>query len=98
MNSNIVLKTQQRFRSEGHNVFTEKDYDKVVCHDKYLYGTGPRGLRKSELIECTKINNVMINFGDVVGENKQEHNPDWPQIPDHPYRILIVGRSGSKKQ
>ena len=24
-----------------------------------------------------------------------EHNPNWPQIPDHPYRILIIGGSGS---
>ena len=25
----------------------------------------------------------MINFDDVVKENIKEHNPDWPQIPDH---------------
>ena len=25
----------------------------------------------------------------------KEHNPNWPQILDHPYRILIVGGSGS---
>ena len=25
------------------------------------------------------------------------HNPDWPYIPDHPYRILIIGGSGSGK-
>ena len=36
----------------------------------------------------------MINFYDVVKENKR-NNPDWPQIPDHPYRILIIGGSGS---
>ena len=39
----------------------------------------------------------MINFDDVVKENIKEHNPNWPQIPDHPYRILIVGDSGSGK-
>ena len=22
-------------------------------------------------------------------------NPNWPYMPDHPYRILIIGRSGS---
>ena len=26
----------------------------------------------------------MINFDDVTKENIKEHNPDWPQIPDHP--------------
>ena len=30
----------------------------------------------------------MINF-DVTKENKKEHNPNWLQIPDHPYRILM---------
>ena len=39
----------------------------------------------------------MINFDDVTKENIQEHNPNWPQIPDHPYRILIIGGSGSGK-
>ena len=34
---------------------------------------------------------------DVVKENTKEHNPNWPQIPDHPYRILIIGGSGSGK-
>ena len=39
----------------------------------------------------------MINFDDVVKEKIKEHNPNWPQIPDHPYRILITGGSGSGK-
>ena len=25
------------------------------------------------------------------------HNPNWTYIPDHPYRILIIGGSGSSK-
>ena len=25
------------------------------------------------------------------------HNPNWPYIPDNPYRIWIVGGSGSGK-
>ena len=40
----------------------------------------------------------MINFDNVTKENRKEHNPNWPQIPDHPYRILIIGGSGSRKQ
>ena len=39
----------------------------------------------------------MINFDDYTRENKIEHNLNWPYIPDHPYRILIVGGSGSGK-
>ena len=39
----------------------------------------------------------MINFDDVLKENIQEHNRNWPQIPDYPYRILITGGSGSGK-
>ena len=27
----------------------------------------------------------------------EKHNPNWPHIPDHPYRILIVGGSRSGK-
>ena len=39
----------------------------------------------------------MINFNDVSKENIKEHIPNWLQIPDHPYKILIVGGSGSGK-
>ena len=39
----------------------------------------------------------MINFDDVIKEETKEHNPNWPQISDHPYRILIIGGSGSGK-
>ena len=37
----------------------------------------------------------MINFDDYTNENIIEHNSKWPYILDHPYRILIVGGSGS---
>ena len=44
----------------------------------------------------------MINFDDYANGNngvslKTEHNLKWPYIPDHPYRILIIGGSGSGK-
>ena len=39
----------------------------------------------------------MITFDDVTKENVKKHNPNWPQIPDNPYRILIIGGSGSVK-
>ena len=39
----------------------------------------------------------MINFDEYTNENKVHHNPNWPYIPDHPYRILIIEGSGSGK-
>ena len=39
----------------------------------------------------------MINFDDIVNDNKIKQNENWPYIPDHPYRILIIGGSGSGK-
>ena len=39
----------------------------------------------------------MINFDNYTNENKSKHNPDWPYILDHLYRILIIEGSGSGK-
>ena len=39
----------------------------------------------------------MINFDDYTNENETEHNLKWSYIPDHPYRILIIGGYGSVK-
>ena len=40
----------------------------------------------------------MINFDDHLNENKTGHNKNWSYIPDHPYRILIIGGSASGKK
>ena len=39
----------------------------------------------------------MIKFDDYANENKIEHNENWPYTSDHPYRMLIIGVSGSEK-
>ena len=39
----------------------------------------------------------MINLDSITNENNKEHNEKWPYIPDHLYRILIIGGSGSWK-
>ena len=39
----------------------------------------------------------MFNLDDISNENSKEHNKKWPYISDHPYRTLIIGRSGSGK-
>ena len=39
----------------------------------------------------------MINLDNIVNNNNNNHNEKWPYVPDHPYRILIIGGSGSGK-
>ena len=39
----------------------------------------------------------MFNVDDSTNENNEKDNLKWPYIPDHPYRILIIGGSGSGK-
>ena len=97
---------QQRFKSERHDVYTEKvnkitlsnnDDKRLQTFDRitsYPYGTGAGKVYKTA-VKQSKCK--MINFDDYTNENKIEHNSKWPYIPDHPYRILIVDGSGSGK-
>ena len=39
----------------------------------------------------------MINLDTIITENIKKYNEKWPYIPDHPYRILVIGGSGSGK-
>ena len=39
----------------------------------------------------------MINFDNVVKETMKTNHRNWPQIPDHPFKLLIIGGSGSWK-
>ena len=39
----------------------------------------------------------MINLDDITNENNKERNGKWPSIPDHAYRFLMIGSSGSGK-
>ena len=39
----------------------------------------------------------MINLDKIINNNNEGYNEKWPYIPDHPYRILIIGGSGSRK-
>ena len=39
----------------------------------------------------------MINLESITNENDKKHNEKWPYIPDHPYRFIIIGDSGSRK-
>ena len=39
----------------------------------------------------------MFNLDSITNENNKKDNEKWAYIPNHPYRILIIGGSGSGK-
>ena len=39
----------------------------------------------------------MFNVDNITNKNNKDYNSKWPYIPDHPYRMLIIGGSGSGK-
>ena len=39
----------------------------------------------------------MLNFDLNTKEGIKVHNSNWPEFPNHLYRILIIGGSGSAK-
>ena len=45
------------------------------------------------MLSKIRFNVQIINFDEYV----TKHNNNWPYIPDHPYRILIIEGSGSGK-
>ena len=68
--------------------------------ETYAYGMSKDLLREKEEIKCNNIKKTIqkiIYFDDITQENIKEHNQNWLQIPDYPYRILIIGSSGSGK-
>ena len=66
--------------------------------ETYAYGTSKNLEGEKEEIKCNQTIEKMIKFDDVTRENIKEDNPNWPQSPDYPYRILIIGGSGSGKK
>ena len=48
-------------------------------------------MKNKRLNVTIQLNDIkIINCDDVIKENIKEHNPNWPQIPDNSYRILII--------
>ena len=106
LNNEIILKSQQRFKGEKHDVCTEEvnkialssnDDKRLLTFDKitsYPHGTIAGKVCKTAIKQSKY---KMINFEDYTNENKIGHNSKWPYIPDHPYRRVIVGCSGSGK-
>ena len=60
--------------------------------ERLAHGTSTDLVCKKKEIKCNNIikHTIISNFDYIT----KEHNPDWSEIPDHPYRMLIVGSSG----
>ena len=68
--------------------------------ETYAYGTSKGLICRKEKNKCNNIikNTKMFNSDYITKEDRKEHKPNWSKIPDHPYRILITGGSGSGKR
>ena len=50
------------------------------------------------MLEYNKMVQTWLTLMMLKKKNIKEHNPNWPQILDHSYKILIIGSSGSEKK
>ena len=102
-NNKIILKTQQRLKIERHEIALSSDDDKrmesIDSMETYTYGISKDLVSEKEGIKCSNIikRYQKINFDDITKGNIEKCNRNWQQIPDHTYRILIIGDSGSGK-
>ena len=65
--------------------------------ETYAFGTSKDLVSEKEEIKYNTTIQKMINFDDVTEENIKEHNSNRPEFLDHPFKILIVGGSGTGK-
>ena len=103
-NDKIILQSQEILKSGCHNVYNEEinkiaqinnDDKRLQTFDKittYPHGTNTFKVSESEMLSKWKWSILMI-----TQMTTKQHNSKWPYIPDHPYRILIIGGSGSGK-
>ena len=104
-NNKLILKTQERFKSERHNVYTEeiikvawslnddKRMQSIFSIETYTYGMNKDLVCKKEEIKWNSIIKECL----LTKEDIEKHNLNWPEISDHPYIVLIVGGSISEK-
>ena len=156
-NDKIILKSQQRFKSDHHKTYTEKlnkialisdDDKRLQAFDKittYPQGTNVFKVCESEMLMVMKDKHFVLDDKNFVKETNRffktivakfilnrsirfcncemftvmkykdflldninhikETNEifnvitkNWPYVPDYPYRILIIGGSGSGKK
>ena len=106
LNNKIILKSQQRFKSEAHNTeevnkiaLSSNDDKRLQTFDRitsYPYGASAGKVCKTEMVSKVNMKGLILIIT-LITIIQSEHNPKWPYIPDHPYRVLIVGSSGSGK-
>ena len=89
--SKIILKLQQRFRSDYHNVYTEQinkiplssnDDKRLQTFDKIT--TYPYGANEFKVCKSMYKWSILM----IIQMNTKQHNLKWPCIPNHPYRLL----------
>ena len=61
--------------------------------ETHAYGMSKDLVSEKEVVKC---NNIIKKYKNdylwwVYKEKREEHNPNWPQIPNNSYRILIMG-------
>ena len=109
--NNIKITTKIRcnaFTEEINKIALSSNHDKRIWSidsiETYVYKTKIDLICKKEEIKWNNIvkknkqnKTKMINFDVVTKGNIKEHIPNWPQIPDHPYKVLIIGVSGYGK-
>ena len=107
-NNNLILKYQQRFRTEKINAFTE-EVDKIALRanddriqsinstETYTFKMSEGLICKKEEIKCTNTIKQYKNDQLVTKHEKLNLNINWPQTVDHIYRALIIGGSGFGK-
>ena len=84
----ILRKSQQRFKSEKH-------YISVIKVNKIALSNNDS--KKMQTLDCKKKSSKKHLNKYITKENTKVDKPNWPQIPDQPYRILIICSSGPGK-
>ena len=74
-------------------VFQYTYYKMEVLWNSLLYLDEIQFFPELPLLYITKV----LNLDDITNQNNKEHNKKCLYIPDHPYRILRIGGSGSRK-
>ena len=103
------LQLQQIFKIEAHNdevnkiALSSNDDKRLQIFDgfkTYSYGTNAFKVCTSEMISKYKWLILMIIQLEITQKFKMEteQKSRWPYIPDYPYRISIIGDSGSGRQ
>ena len=71
----------------------DKRMQSIDSIETFAYGTSKDLVYKKEKIKRNNIIQKIFHFDYITKEGIKEHNPNWPEIPNDPYRILKTGGS-----